>query len=297
MLIQFVLGHMPFGEQLNYRLQKLNGSRQNEQKMRRRMGELTASLKQVDKQVPIEGATVVEVGTGWEPICSLILYLMGAKACHTYDHVVHVRHELVEFLLKVTETSLPEIAEASGIPVSVLAERLEHLNGSSDLDEYFRRANIVYHAPGDATKTGLPDSSVDLYYSHAVLEHVPEKVVVGLMEESSRVLKPEGRGYHLIGLHDHYISADKKISKINFLKYSEFWWSFFVKNRISYHNRFREKQYLDIVDNAGGTITWKNNTIDPSDLELLKTMKVDKMFDGMSHEELAVTETEFLVSF
>ena len=57
-----------------------------------------------------------------------------------------------------------------------------------------------YIAPGDAANTELPAGSVDIYFSHAVLEHVPDRVVHQLVQEARRVLKPGGCFYALIGL-------------------------------------------------------------------------------------------------
>ena len=143
----------------------------------------------------------------------------------------------------------------------------------------------------------LPDNSIDLVYSYAVLEHVPESVIHGITLESKRILKQNGIAYHAIGTHDHYVSFDKRISKVNFLQYPEWLWRFFVKNKISYHNRLREKQFLEIFKSHGAKIKMISNKIDPSDLEILKTMKIDKRFAGMTHEELAVYYSEIILSF
>lgn len=138
---------------------------------------------------------------------------------------------------------------------------------------------------------------MDLVYSYAVLEHVPERVAVDLTGESRRILKPGGRVYHAIGLHDHYVSASRNISKVNFLQYPEWLWAFFVKNKFSYHNRLREKQFLDIFEAYGAQIEWIKHEIDPADLQALQNMNIDKRFAGMTHEELAVTYSEIILSF
>jgi len=222
---------------------------------------------------------------------------MGVSECHTYDHVKHVRYELVEKLFRCIETQLAKISNISSISLNVLENRLSRLKNFSDLEDLFSRANIVYHAPGDASKTGLREGSVDLVYSHAVLEHVSEKVIFYISLESKRILKKSGIAYHLIGLADHYADFDKKVSKVNFLKYPEFLWSFFVKNKISFHNRLREKQFLDIFKECGAEIVWLENETDPNDISLLKSMKIDKTFQGMSYEELAIYKTEFIIQY
>ena len=176
-------------------------------------------------------------------------------------------------------------------------DRLAKLKDGANTEAIFGRASIVYKAPGDAAKSGLPDDSIDLVYSNAVLEHVPESVIHDLTIETKRVLRQNGVAFHAIRLHDHYVSFDKNISKVNFLRYPESMWRFFVKNKISYHNRLREKQFIEIFESHGGKIQMRDNETDPQDLEVLKTMKVDRRFSGMPPEELAVYYTEIVFSF
>jgi hypothetical protein len=295
-LIQFVLSKLPMGEKINYLLQKIIKSHA-EDKIKARIVDLIKSMQIINEHVPLENATVVEIGTGWEPICSVLLHLMGVSLCHTYDHVPHVRYELVRILLRSIEKLLDDISKITSIPLAVLEERLSRLKDSSNLDEFFTRANITYHSPGDASMTGLKSRSVDLVYSNAVLEHVPKKVIYELTIESKRILKKSGIAYHLIALHDHYIHFDKHLSKVNFLKYPEFLWSFFAKNKISYLNRLREKQFLDIFRECGAKIIWIENKTDPNDVNLLRNMKIDKAFNGMSYDELAIHRTELIIAF
>ena len=72
---------------------------------------------------------------------------------------------------------------------------------------------------------------------------------------------------------------------------------FFVKNKFSYHNRLREKQFIDIFTECGAKIVWLENRIDPDDVNYLKNIKIDKAFQGMSYEELAVTYSEIIIAF
>lgn len=57
------------------------------------------------------------------------------------------------------------------------------------------RAFMGEHSPN------LPDESFDLMYSVSVVEHVPEAAAADFLEDSVRVLKPNGRAYHAIDLY------------------------------------------------------------------------------------------------
>jgi SAM-dependent methyltransferase len=295
-LLQFVLAHVPGGEGLNFMLQEARGSRSPE-KLRQRIRELVGELAFLQRQIDLEGKTVVEVGTGWDAINTLLLALFGAQAIYSYDHVRHVRFSSLRNVLTVLDAMTAEIAEAAGLPESPLRLRLASFLDAPDLAALLEAACITYIAPGDACATGLPDHSIDLFYSYAVLEHVPEEIVHGLCAEAQRVLKSNGRIFHYIGEHDHYISVSPSLSKVNFLKYPEWLWRILVKNKISYHNRLREKEFLAIFAAHGTQVEVIDSFVDERDLIALKTMKIDRRFSGMSDRELAVHATRVLLSF
>jgi len=295
-LIQFILALLPAGERINHLMQIINRSHSNDETLKN-TANLAEKIRIIGEFVDLEGSTVVEVGTGWDAISAILFYLMGTRTCYTYDHLPHVRFKLVRKIVNQIEAHIDSIQPITSVPKSILTARLARLQGKNTLKELLAAGNINYQAPNDATQSGLPNNSVDLYYAYAVLEHVPENIVDAIIIEAKRVLKEQGRVYFAIGLHDHYAGFDANVSKINFLKYPEWLWSFFVKNKISYHNRLRGKQFLDLFKSHGARIEWINSKIDPADLEVLKTMKIDRRFDGMTHEELAVNYLELIFSF
>ena len=297
-LVQFVLALLPAGERVNSLLQILNRSH-SPNATAGRLVEYAKRIKAIDEHKSLENSTVLEMGTGWEPTSALLFHLMGARTVYTYDHLPHVRFGLAQQIVEQMRESVEQIRLVTSRPSSVLTRRLSKLRGATDLEELFAYAGIVYKAPGDATRSGLADHSVDLVYSHAVLEHVPERVIKGITIEAKRVLKDDGIAYHAIGLHDHYanLKFGRQLSKVNFLRYPEWLWAFFVKNKISYHNRLREKQFLDIFESYGAEIKWIENKIDQADVETLKNMKIDERFAGMTYEELAVHYSEVMMAF
>ncbi|MBU4496278.1 MAG: hypothetical protein KJ874_13400, partial [Acidobacteria bacterium] len=123
--------------------------------MKVRIVSLAENMITLKKFISFEGATVVEIGPGWDPICSVLLYLMGVKTCYAYDHVKHVRFNIVKMLIRSIKDKLHEIAQITSIPLNILEKRLSKLKGIKSLDDFFSRANIVYYAPGDASKTDL----------------------------------------------------------------------------------------------------------------------------------------------
>ena len=283
---QFVLAHVPGGERINYQLQQISKSHTPE----KYRGRITGLTSMIAKHLEVEGKVIVEIGTGWDAVVSILLFWMGAAAVYTYDHVRHVRFALVKMFLAEMPDLVGEVSRATSIPEAVLRERFDRLAAAQDLDTLFRAAGIRYYAPADATRTGLPDHSVDVVCSYAVLEHVPESVIDGITAEAKRILKPGGVAFHSIGLQDHFVSFDPSITTVNFLQCPEWWWRIFVKHKIQYLNRLRRNEYLKLFQAHGARVEVKEFTINPGDLAALKTMKVDRRFEGMALEELAVTK-------
>lgn len=292
---QFVLAHVPLGRNVNYLLQILNG-RHAASVARGRIPQLAADLSRISQSgLDLEESRVVEIGTGWNAINTLLLFVLGAKEIHTYDRTRHLRLHLVQRALREIEISIEEVAARTTVPVRVLRERLAHLSGKQQLEEILNAGHIHYHAPGDATRTGLAEASVDLVYSYGVLEHVPAEIAHRFNQESRRILRPGGLVFHGIGLHDHYTGVDRNITAVNFLKYSDRFWSTLVLNDISYHNRLRERDFVDIFRRDGFELLHRESSVDPASLHALESMRVDERFRGYTKEELAVIRTVLIL--
>lgn len=279
---QFVLAHLPFGEQINHRLQRVQARRRGENHKQQRVVEIVASVASLAEYKAIKGATIVEVGTGWDALPTLALLGAGAFHIHTFDHQRHVRPDLLAD------------AAARLAPFYSSSHCLEQAAATGAFDP----CRVSYAAPADATQTGLPSQSVDVFYSYAVLEHVPEETIFALIAEAKRVLKPDGVFYALIGLHDHYNGFDPaRVSKVNFLRYPEWAWKLLVKNNISYHNRLRERDFIDMLARAGASIAYRKGEVHQADLAEVQSMALAGRFAGYSPDELAVTRSELIACF
>ncbi|MCX5637752.1 MAG: methyltransferase domain-containing protein [Planctomycetota bacterium] len=255
---------------------------------------MAKQLSQVNKLVSIDGKVVVEIGTGWTGIGAIFFGLMGARTIYTYDHIAHWRFAVAQRMLEQIRKELHEIASITLVPLAVLSDRLCRIESSKNFDELFRRTGIIYKAPGDAGKTQLPDHSVDLIYSYVVLECVPVEGICQIIAESKRILRPGAIAYHAINTGDYHTSNR---NCVNFLRYPQWFWHIIRENNIAFHNRLREKQFIDLFQFYGADVRVVSRVTSAVDLEALRTMKIDKRFSSMTQEELAVTFTNLVVSF
>jgi len=151
---------------------------------------------------------------------------------------------------------------------------------------------IQYKAPYDARKTGLSDNSIDCITSTNTLEHIPPNEIKAILKECYRILKKDGILSFQIDYQDHYSYFDKNISVYNFLKFNQGTWNTFFNPSLHYQNRLRHKEYLQLFYESGFNILEDNyygGT--PSDIEQIKTVRINKQFSNYDLNELAIRGT------
>ncbi len=115
----------------------------------------------------------------------------------------------------------------------------------------YREEAIRFKNITQASGYPLPDASVDVIYSCAVLEHVHD--LDQAFSEMSRVLKPGGIMYHEVDLRDHIFSQDS----LWFLSIPDRLFRFFFRHTGGYVNRARFSAYRALAGRFGlETLAW-----------------------------------------
>jgi len=239
------------------------------------------------------GKVFFEVGTGRAPIEALAFWLLGARKVITCDLNPYLREELtVEYIRHI----VANVAEVHKILGDQLKEdRFRELCtfvrvGVFQMSKFMEMAAIDYRAPYDAQRTDLPDYSIDVHTSYAVLEHIPGPIIAGIMREARRILRPDGIGIHLVDYNDHFSHNDPNLHWLNFLRYSNSMWSIIGGNRYMYVNRLRHDDQLAIGEEAGlrtKTLATRRDERVPGNLAD-GTIKIAKRFRKKSPTTLAV---------
>jgi SAM-dependent methyltransferase len=297
-MIQKVLGYVPAGEDLHHWLQMRGGGLANFARecdvrvddWRLMAGHLAAV------GVPIAGSRFVEMGTGWYPTLPFGLFLGGAEHVITIDLNRHVRPELVVALGDRLGEHLPLIADKSGralddVKSAHAAMRLALHQGASI--EEATGGVVEYRAPGDASDTGLPSKSIDVFFSNSVLEHVPADVIAACFAEARRVLRSGGITFQSVNCGDHYAYVDKRIHQLNYLQYSDAQWEKW-NNRFLYQNRLRAIDFVQLAKQAGFAIELDTSRASAERLKQLDGLRVAPQFDRYTREQLAMTSIDFV---
>lgn len=199
----------------------------------------------------LDGANVVEIGTGWVPVVPIALHLLGVRSIKTFDLNPHLQPELTMHALKLFPECLEELAKRSGASIYELERRMHLLSAARTFQDLTQLIDLSYHAPEDFSGAGLEADSVDIIYSNLVLEHVTPEALIRILRESHRVSRPGARCWHNVDFTDHYSHTHRGLSHINFLRYSESFWNRIGQNDILYQNRMRRSDYVRLFKRAG----------------------------------------------
>ena len=119
------------------------------------------------------------------------------------------------------------------------------LTSAKNREDVLTICGSTYLSGGLSSLKSLQDSSVDLIFSHAVLEHVRRHEFAETMCECHRILKPDGIATHRVDLRDHLGGG------LNNLRFSRKRWEsdFFVRSGF-YTNRIRFSEMIKLMQEA-----------------------------------------------
>lgn len=219
---------------------------------------------------------------------------MGAKKTVTIDINPYLRAELTSATLKYMNENKESIQSQFG-PLLKQSRFNELLSACRDgplsINDVLQLCCVHYISSGDAAHTNLASQSIDIHTSFRVLEHIPEDILVGILQEGNRIISSEGLFIHRIDYSDHFSHSDTSISKINFLQFSDAEWHKLAGNRLMFMNRMRHDDFLDIFVSAGHEILTDDTDVDDRCAAILNgdDFKLDVKFENKSKEVLATT--------
>lgn len=235
-----------------------------------------------------DGKDYLELGTGWSPVIPLLFWLAGAKSIRLVDEQRLMDQSTFRDTCRKLAAYSDRIAQSLGVPADEVLANLRQVS-DSDMDDALDLLRCEYMAPSDMLRNSLPDSSVDIVTSRAVLEHVPPQVVREMFVEFFRILREDGAMCHVIDNSDHWEHVDKSICRLNYLKFSARTFEFISSmNPLDYQNRLRHSQYLKLMQLADFQIVLDESPADPQSLDDLEQLNIHDDFKSFESADLAV---------
>lgn len=145
-------------------------------------------------------------------------------------------------------------------------------------------ARTEYRSPESIESTSIPDSSCDVIFSAAVLEHVADPLAA--VRRIAALLKPGGVTTHGIDLRDHRNFEEP----LAFLRYSQGVWRAATSRRV-HTNRWRASDWASAFQDAG-LVDVEVSSKDHADVTSEDRSRMHARFRGKSLDDLSVTQIE-----
>lgn len=241
-----------------------------------------------------------EIGTGRRLNVPLVFYLLGAKKVITIDSNNYLKTELVKEDIQYMKDNYKEVVllfQGMQLDLNRLKNLLKFSSGNSDVHDIMKFCNIEYIAPGDASKTNLPDASVDFHISYTVFEHIPLEIITNILREGNRIISNNGLFIHKIDFSDHFSHSDNSISPINFLQYNYKEWNKYAGNRYMYMNRLRLDDFKELYKKQGHELLNIETNQDDSIMQVLNdpSFSIDSGFKDKQTDVLC-TKDAWIIS-
>jgi len=247
----------------------------------------------VREVVNLADSTVLEIGSGWEPLIPMIYSLAGASKIVLTDLNVLLRPGTFAAAVDCLRPHQDKLCKELGLNPREVERVLRH-DPTASMEQRLEEMRMVYMAPCDCRHLALPSDSIDVVTSRACLEHVPPDVIQDIFHESYRLLRAGGVSCHVVDHSDHWEHNDKSISRVNFLKFSDSVWRWTHINPLNYMNRLRHPEYVEMLDKAGFRLVKETHRVDEASVRSLSKLKVAKKFDRFTPEELASLDSWLL---
>ena len=187
----------------------------------------------------LQGLTILELGPGDSVATSIIASSLGARAI-LVDAGSYVSKDI-------------SIYKDLVIHLQELGFKPKSISHCKDIQEILNSCSSELYTNGLESLKNLKDSSIDIIFSQAVLEHIRYDEFLETINELKRIIKKGGISSHVVDLKDHLgdslnnLRFSKKVWESNFFSSAGFY-----TNRIYFSemlNYFREARFEVKVSN------------------------------------------------
>lgn len=280
---------LPGGDALSKASRRLTGSlRMNDAFLERRLRSCRSHLDHWQRKSPerVTPRRVIELGTGAFPVVPLAFYLCGAEAVWTFDIVPWLSPERIAFAAGALVKSHDEGRSANILP-SIRPERVDRLRELASASHKNVEGKLhelgVHTRVENVCNADLPEATFDLAISFEVLEYIPRELLRSIFAKFHRLLALDGVMSHYIDLRDEYSYFDRRLSPLNFLRYSELTWQWLSPARYR-HQRLHASDYVRLLEQTGFHVESEVATLArPEDLD---RVPLAPQFRDCSREDL-----------
>lgn len=196
----------------------------------------------------LQGARVLDVGTGWTGNDLILLHLLGATAIDTVDRFAHLRVDALRASVAGLRDQLPALEGEFRLPDA--ARRLDAIPLES-VPGALAHLGVTAHVGRELEHLKLPAGTYDLFFSHSTLQCLPVTEFDRTLGAAARLVRAGGLAFNDIRFVDNNYQGGDAPSPFGFLAHSDRVWSMIQSRRFNYHNRLRHLEVLERFGAAG----------------------------------------------
>lgn len=305
-LISFLPGQAGF--LLNEKIvRKMQGSLADSYDIETRIWKGVNNFKLLKENTNFEfnNANILELGTGWHAIDLCLFWILGSNKLFTVDHHRHLDFDYIilvlktflkdDVILKLKQTNLSSEKTITS-RLALLNKQIEKLKTVEDILEML---NAKFYKSKSCMTTNLPISKeVDLFYSESVIHRIPIKALTeNIKYISTHILADTACSFQRTDQRDinNRGRIDTQLWHLKYLKYSDFVYNNLICSRFNYQNRWRESDFIKLLEKNGLKTIFKKSFTEKEDVEKMKKFKVHKKFTHYTLQDLA-TSASIIIS-
>lgn len=231
------------------------------------------------------GMRLLEVGTGWMHFYAVFIRLFFDVQVTLVDVWDNRQLGALQRAFQQLNEGLDRALTLTPAQSSRAHDLLGAIEKVASFDELYRLLGFEYRLDTSGVHESLPAGSFDLAFSFDVLEHVERGSLPALARNLTRLVRPGGAQYHLVGISDHLTNYDRSMSQKNYVRYSNPTWRLFFQNRVQYINRLQASELLAIFADCGMTLVHEERATCPLD-----GIRASRDFARFDRRDLECTE-------
>lgn len=237
----------------------------------------------------LSGSAVLELGTGWIPVTTLLLTLLQPRRVVLTDQERLLDARTFDGARALLLQHADDIAATLGLARDDIDAALAPSRHDTSLDARLAKRGMQYHVPFNFS--AAESASLDVIVSRAVLEHVRPDFLRTFTQESLRLLRRGGLFCHIIDHSDHWEHGDKSISRVNFLQYPDWMFRLTHVNAQDYQNRWRHSDYVRLFKEAGFNVVHEERHVDAQSKLALGRLRLAPRFAAYDPDDLATIQS------
>ncbi|MCG8571767.1 MAG: methyltransferase domain-containing protein [Spirochaetes bacterium] len=240
----------------------------------------------MDKKLKLlkDGDSILELGTGWIHWEALKINLFYDVKTVLYDVWDNRQFDAFKHYCFLLSNIFDEEFNLKKEQLNRAHYVLNVIQSSKNFEEIYEKLGWTYLVESSGTLNNLLENSFNIVTSGGVFEHIDKTILEEYIKDIYRILKTGGYSMQSINIGDHLYAYDRKVSKKQYLKYSDKVWKLIFNNKVQYFNRVQKSEWLKLFKLADFKLI-----NDDSVFTNMNSLKINKKYKTLDKSDIECT--------